>query len=51
MMRFILPIVLIGISVAVFFVFANPMYSDITQLRTKVVSYNEALFNSKALED
>ena len=51
MMRFILPIILIGISVTVFFVFANPMYSDITQLRTKVVSYNEALSNSKALEN
>ena len=51
MMRFILPIILIGISVTVFFVFTNPMYSDITQLRTKVVSYNEALSNSKALEN
>src|SRR3989344_5494288 len=51
MMRFILPIILIGISVTVFFVFTNPMYSDITQLRTKVVSYNKALSNSKALEN
>jgi len=46
-----MPIILIGISVTVFFIFANPMYNDVTQLRTKVASYNEALSNSKALEN
>jgi Tfp pilus assembly protein PilO len=51
MMRFIMPIVIIVIAVAVFFVFANPLYNDISALKTQVASYNEALDNSKALEN
>lgn len=46
-----MPIILIGISVAVFFMFSNPFYKDIGQLRAKADSYNEALDNSKALEN
>ncbi len=50
-MRFIIPIILIGISLTVFFVFTNPIYNDITQLRMQTASYNEALNNSKMLEN
>ena len=31
--------------------FSNPFYKDITQLRTQVASYDQALSNSKALEE
>ncbi len=50
MMRFIMPIVLIGIAIGVFAVFTNPLYSDIKAIRVKAASYNQALANSKALE-
>lgn len=51
MMRFIMPIILIGISVAVFMVFTNPIYTDISSLRVESTAYNEALGNSKTLEN
>ncbi len=51
MMRFIMPIVLIGISASLFFVFTNPLYNDISTLKAEVASYNAALDNSKALEN
>lgn len=51
MMRFIMPIILLGISVTVFIIFTNPTYSDIGSLRTEVASYNDALNNSKSLEN
>lgn len=46
-----MPIILIGISVTMFFMFTNPLYEDISKLRAEVSSYNEALANSKALEN
>lgn len=51
MMKFIMPMILIGIGVTTFFVFTDPLYSDVLQLRVKSSSYNEALSNSKALEN
>jgi hypothetical protein len=51
MVRFIMPIVLIGIAVSVFFMFTNPLYNDISTLKTQVASYDEALTNSKTLEN
>ena len=51
MFKFIFPIILIGISVATFFVFTNPLYQDIVLLREEVAEYNQALNNSKALEN
>lgn len=51
MMRFIMPIILIGIAVGGFFVFTKPMYEDISELRAQASSYDEALSNSKALEN
>ena len=49
MMRFIMPIILIGISISIFFVFTNPIYTDIGLIKAQVASYDEALNNSKAL--
>ena len=46
-----MPIILIGISVTVFFVFSNPFYKDVNELRGQVESYDQALSNSKALEN
>lgn len=46
-----MPIILIGIAVSVFFMFANPIYNDISTLQAQVASYNDALNNSKALEN
>lgn len=51
MTRFIMPIILIGISISVFFVFANPIFNDISVLKEERTSYNEALDNAKALEN
>ncbi len=51
MTRFIMPIVLVGIAIALFVVFANPLYKDISVLRLEVSDYNDALNNSKMLED
>ena len=50
MTRFIMPIILIGIAVTIFFTFTNPIYSDLSGLQAQVASYNDALNNSKALE-
>ncbi len=46
-----MPIILIGISIAVFFAFFNPIYNNIGKLRAQVASYDEALKNSKKLEN
>lgn len=51
MMRFIIPAILIGISVTVFFILINPIYSDIGELKIQASSYNDALDNAKALEN
>jgi len=45
-----MPIILIGISVTVFFMFSNPFFNDIKELNIKADSYNQALDNSQALE-
>ena len=49
-MRFVIPIILIGMAIAGFFMFLSPAYNEIQDLRTKSESYNQALTNSKALE-
>lgn len=51
MFRFIIPIILIGIAITTFFTFTNPLYRDVLLLREEVSAYNEALGNSKALEN
>ncbi|MFA5840690.1 MAG: hypothetical protein WC847_00215 [Candidatus Paceibacterota bacterium] len=46
-----MPIILIGTALALFFVFANPIFNDISTLNLEVASYNSALDNSKMLEN
>ncbi len=49
-MRFILPIILIGIAVAGFFLYLNPWYMQIKEQKAVIASYDTALDNSKALD-
>lgn len=48
-MRFIIPIILIGISVTLFLTVASPFYNNISQLRTQESSYNDAISNANEL--
>ncbi|MCF7834086.1 MAG: hypothetical protein K9L98_00945 [Candidatus Pacebacteria bacterium] len=50
MFKFLIPTILIGLSVALFLTFTNPTYKKIGELRTMIASYDEALSNSKSLE-
>ncbi len=50
-MKFIMPIIFILIAISGFFLFANPLMSDISDLNVKASSYNDALGNSKMLEN
>ncbi|MBK5215275.1 MAG: hypothetical protein JJE53_00480 [Candidatus Pacebacteria bacterium] len=49
-MRLIFSISFIIISIALFFVFTDPMYGDIRRLNTEVNTYNTALSNSTELQ-
>jgi Tfp pilus assembly protein PilO len=51
MTRFILPILIIVVALTGFFMFTNPLYKDISALKEKSSSFDEALNNSKALEN
>lgn len=51
MFRFIVPITLIAVSIAGFLTFTSPTYQAISSLRAQIASYDEALGNSKALEN
>jgi Tfp pilus assembly protein PilO len=53
MMRSLLPILFVGVAVAVFFMYTNPAYSGengILALQSQQASYNDALSNAKALQ-
>ncbi len=49
-MKNILPIILIVASLGLFFLFTNPTYVGVKELKLKADSYNEALDNSKKLQ-
>ncbi len=49
-MRLIFSISFIIISVALFFVFTDPIYGDVRKLNTEVSTYNTALSNSTELQ-
>ena len=49
-MKLIFSISLIVISGVLFFTIVNPMYGDVSKLRTEVATYNLALNNSKELQ-
>jgi hypothetical protein len=50
-MRFIVPLLLIGISIAGFFILITPKYEEVVVLKAQVAAYDKALNNSKSLED
>ena len=49
--KYITPIILIGISIALFAVVTNPILGDISKIKTEIASYNQALNNANALEN
>lgn len=51
MFRLIIAIILIGSAVAGFLMFTEPFYQDIKVLKDQSAAYDEALNNSKALEN
>lgn len=51
MLRLIAPLILIGGAIVGFFALVSPLYKDITTLKQEVAAYNQALDNSKALEN
>ena len=50
-MRFIVPLLLIGLSIAGFFILVSPKYEEVVALKAQVSAYDKALSNSKSLED
>lgn len=42
---------MIGVAIAGFLMLVNPMYKEMTALKAQMASYNQALDNSKALEN
>lgn len=50
-MRFVIPIILIGMTITGFFMFVSPAYTKVNELKVVATSYDEALTNSKALEE
>lgn len=50
MLRFILPMILIGLSVTGFVVFVSPTMGEISTLKGQILSYDKALDNSKSLD-
>lgn len=51
MFRILTSLILLGISVAGFFMFVSPTYEEVKVLKEKIASYNSALDNAKALEN
>jgi Tfp pilus assembly protein PilO len=51
MFKFLIPTILIGTTVAMFFIYTSPLYQEVMLLREEMSAYNEALSNSKALEN
>lgn len=50
-MKNILPIILIAIAIAGFFMFTSPMYDSLSETNAKISSYNEALNNAQAIDN
>lgn len=50
-MRFILPTILLAVSIGLFFLFINPVFEEVKALRVQQESFNEALSNSKKLQE
>ncbi len=50
-MRFLVPSILIILSVIAFIVFIDPTYKDIKDLKNEAAAYNQALDNAKSLQE
>jgi Tfp pilus assembly protein PilO len=50
MFRYIAPIILVGVAVAGFFLYAKPLWDESKVIKTEIASYDEALTNAKTLE-
>lgn len=50
-MRFIVPIILVIISIASFVMFTNPAYKEIKTLKAQAAQFDTALSNSKKLQE
>lgn len=50
-MKFLLPIIFIIAAIGIFVGFTNPVYLDVQSLSAEAESYNEALANSKKLQE
>jgi len=51
MFKLLIPIILLALAVGTFILFTNPIYQDVKILRAESASFQEALGNSKALEN
>ncbi|MCE9549092.1 hypothetical protein K8Q98_01700 [Candidatus Nomurabacteria bacterium] len=51
MFRLITSVILIGLGIAGFLMFTQPFYHEISELKGQAAAYDEALNNSKALEN
>ncbi|MBI5139270.1 hypothetical protein HZA26_01525 [Candidatus Nomurabacteria bacterium] len=51
MFRFIIPTILVGVSVAGFLMFTNPLYNEINTQKERSASLNQALDNAKTLRE
>lgn len=49
-MRYLLPVILIGVALATFFAFVNPTYSEVKLLRADSARYDEALTSAQQLQ-
>jgi hypothetical protein len=50
MFRYIAPIILVGVAVAGFFLYAKPLWDESKVIKTEIASYDEALTNADTLE-
>lgn len=51
MLRYLTSFILVGLSIAVFMLFTNDIYSDIQDKKAEQASYEEASVNSRSLEE
>jgi len=51
MFKYITPIILIGVAIGGFSMLVAPMYEDLNTMKAQASSYDQALTNSKALEN
>lgn len=50
-MQYIIPIIIFGVAVGVFFGFVDPIYKDIQQVQKQSAQLNDALNDTKTIQD